>query len=81
MRSECLKMATEQKGALPKNFRENVDKCKLFVVGAGGIGCELLKNLVLTGFEDIELVSIAYFLREIHLNCAGCGCRIVLLTS
>ena len=27
------------------------------MVGAGGIGCELLKNLVLTGFKDIEVVS------------------------
>ncbi len=30
---------------------------KVLCVGAGGIGCELLKTLVLTGFEDIELVS------------------------
>lgn len=29
---------------------------KLLMVGAGGIGCELLKNLVLTGFTDIEVV-------------------------
>jgi len=25
------------------------------MVGAGGIGCELLKTLVLTGFDDIEM--------------------------
>mmetsp|Transcript_60051 Transcript_60051/g.130245 ORF Transcript_60051/g.130245 Transcript_60051/m.130245 type:complete len:586 (+) Transcript_60051:23-1780(+) len=31
---------------------------KLLVVGAGGIGCELLKNLVLTGFTDIEVVDL-----------------------
>lgn len=31
---------------------------KLLVVGAGGIGCELLKNLVLTGFTQIEVVCI-----------------------
>ena len=28
----------------------------MLCVGAGGIGCELLKTLVMTGFEDIELV-------------------------
>jgi hypothetical protein len=28
------------------------------MVGAGGIGCELLKTLVMSGYKDIELVSI-----------------------
>jgi ubiquitin-like 1-activating enzyme E1 B len=28
------------------------------MVGAGGIGCELLKNLVLTGFGDIHIVDL-----------------------
>jgi ubiquitin-like 1-activating enzyme E1 B len=31
---------------------------KVLCVGAGGIGCELLKTLVLTGFEDIELIDM-----------------------
>ena len=46
MQSEVLGV---ELGAVVKN-------AKVLVVGAGGIGCELLKNLVLTGFEDIEIV-------------------------
>ena len=31
---------------------------KVLVVGAGGIGCELVKNLVLAGFNDIHLIDL-----------------------
>ena len=42
-------------------FGTKVNTAKILVVGAGGIGCELLKNLVLTGFKDITVVSTYNF--------------------
>ena len=43
---------------LSENLLELVSACKALVVGAGGIGCELVKNLVLVGFKTISLVGI-----------------------
>lgn len=36
----------------------DLNECKLLMVGAGGIGCELLKNLVLSGFTQIEVIDL-----------------------
>lgn len=33
-----------------------IQEAKVLVIGSGGIGCELLKNLVLSGFKYIEIV-------------------------
>ena len=35
-----------------------IGQSKLLVIGAGGIGCELLKNMVLSGFVDLEVVDL-----------------------
>ncbi|GAA97515.1 uncharacterized protein L969DRAFT_91428 [Mixia osmundae IAM 14324] len=35
-----------------------VQSCKVLMVGAGGIGCELLKNLVTSGFADITIIDL-----------------------
>ncbi|KAK0634563.1 hypothetical protein B0T17DRAFT_482436 [Bombardia bombarda] len=33
-------------------------QARVLMVGAGGIGCELLKNLVLTGFGEVHIVDL-----------------------
>ncbi|KAI4134480.1 MAG: hypothetical protein LQ341_006019 [Variospora aurantia] len=35
-----------------------IKQSRVLMVGAGGIGCELLKNLVLTGFGEVHIVDL-----------------------
>lgn len=55
-------MAAEIDGIFREDLRSLILASKVLVVGAGGIGCEILKNLVMCGFKDIEIVSEDIFL-------------------
>ncbi|KAJ7078490.1 hypothetical protein C8R44DRAFT_825307 [Mycena epipterygia] len=46
------------KAILGPELHNRLAETKVLLVGAGGIGCELLKNIVLTGFGKITLLDL-----------------------
>ena len=43
---------------LGSDLMDRVSQSNVLVVGSGGIGCELLKNLALTGFRQVQVIDL-----------------------
>lgn len=39
-------------------LKRKIEESKILLVGAGGIGCEVLKNLTLSGFKNIDAIDL-----------------------
>ncbi|XP_033202309.1 ubiquitin-like activating enzyme 2 [Bombus vancouverensis nearcticus] len=51
-------MAANINGVFTENLQNAILQSKVLIVGAGGIGCEILKNLVMTGFVNIDIIDL-----------------------
>mmetsp|Transcript_28270 Transcript_28270/g.110990 ORF Transcript_28270/g.110990 Transcript_28270/m.110990 type:complete len:427 (-) Transcript_28270:799-2079(-) len=65
-RKEDLRRLLERSGPLagvnfeasPDTLKFLAEDCRVLVIGAGGLGCELLKGLALAGFGSIDVIDM-----------------------
>ncbi|KAL4119516.1 hypothetical protein QTP88_012322 [Uroleucon formosanum] len=51
-------MAATIAGVFQPEVQNLIKESKVLLVGAGGIGCEVLKNLVLIGFSELDVIDM-----------------------
>ncbi|XP_059620545.1 SUMO-activating enzyme subunit 2 [Phlebotomus argentipes] len=51
-------MAALLDGVFEGELQKKVATSRILVVGAGGVGCEVLKNLVMCAFQNIEIIDL-----------------------
>lgn len=51
-------MAATIAGVFEPQMQRLITDSRILLVGAGGIGCEVLKNLVLMGFSELEVIDL-----------------------
>jgi ubiquitin-like 1-activating enzyme E1 B len=57
MREEATAVTGLERTVGPE-MTAKIQSCKILMVGSGGIGCELLKSLAMSGFRHVEVIDL-----------------------